>query len=63
MHNAASVSRWSADNADDAWIKFHFDQESAVEAITVDWGNAFANEYSLAASDDDGIAWGTSRPT
>src|SRR5699024_9016513 len=56
VHNALDASRWSANNADDAWIEIHLLQESEISEIAVDWGNTFATSYTLSVS-ENGRVW------
>ncbi|MDD7465210.1 MAG: family 20 glycosylhydrolase [Actinomycetaceae bacterium] len=52
-HNATGSSRWSANNANDAWITVDFDGIATVDKVQLYWGNTFGQPYALQASDDN----------
>lgn len=55
-HVNAQASRWSANNADGAWLAFDLGAEANIASVSVVWGKQYGKPYQIETS-SDGQSW------
>ncbi len=51
-------TRWSSEFSDPQWIQIDLGEARLIEAMRLNWENAFARSYAIAVS-DDALTWST----